>query len=104
MFQTRREKLVSRMQRQHVDIAILVPVLNMHYFTGLHLKQSERLTFAVITATNDLYFLLPQVELNKVDLSNGGVILSYSDEEGTYTGDSATKKGNGNIADHWCRI
>ncbi|WP_336635019.1 aminopeptidase P family protein [Lysinibacillus fusiformis] len=82
MFQTRREKLVSRMQQQHVDIAILVPGPNMHYFTGLHLKQSERLTFAVITATNDLYFLLPQVELNKVDLSNSGVILSYSDEEG----------------------
>lgn len=82
MFQTRREKLVSRMQKQHMDIAILVPGPNMHYFTGLHLKQSERLTFAVITANNDLYFILPQVELNKVDLSNGGVILSYSDEEG----------------------
>ncbi|MDM5349521.1 aminopeptidase P family protein [Lysinibacillus sphaericus] len=81
MFQTRREKLVSRMQ-QDVDLAILVPGPNMHYFTGLHLKQSERLTFAVITAHNDLYFLLPQVELNKIDPSYGGVIFSYSDEEG----------------------
>ncbi|UZM97996.1 aminopeptidase P family N-terminal domain-containing protein [Lysinibacillus sp. MHQ-1] len=74
MFQTRREKLVSRMQ-QDVDLAILVPGPNMHYFTGLHLKQSERLTFAVITAHNDLYFLLPQVELNKIDPSYGGVIF-----------------------------
>jgi len=82
MFQTRREKLVFRMQQQHMDVALLVPGPNMHYFTGLHLKQSERLTLAAITANDELYFLLPQVELNKVDLSNGGVILSYSDEEG----------------------
>lgn len=97
MFQTRREKLVSRMQQQHVDIAILVPGSNMHYFTDLHLKQSERLTFAVITANNDLYFLLPQVELNKVDLSNGGVILSYSDEEGPTQAIQQLKKEMGTL-------
>lgn len=96
MFQTRREKLVSRMQ-QHMDIAILVPGPNMHYFTGLHLKQSERLTFAVITANNDLYFILPQVELNKVDLSNGGVILSYSDEEGPTLAIQRLKKEIGTL-------
>ncbi|WP_375106272.1 M24 family metallopeptidase [Lysinibacillus fusiformis] len=96
MFQTRREKLVSRMQ-QHMDIAILVPGPNMHYFTGLHLKQSERLTFAVITANNDLYFILPQVELNKVDLSNGGVILSYSDEEGPTLAIQRLKKEMGTL-------
>ncbi|WKT75047.1 M24 family metallopeptidase [Lysinibacillus fusiformis] len=97
MFQTRREKLVSRMQQQHVDIAILVPGPNMHYFTGLHLKQSERLTFAVITANNDLYFLLPQVELNKVNPSNGGVILSYSDEEGPTQAIQQLKKEMGTL-------
>jgi len=96
MFQTRREKLVSRMQ-QHMDIAILVPGPNMHYFTGLHLKQSERLTFAVITANNDLYFILPQVELNKVDLRNGGVILSYSDEEGPTLAIQRLKKEMGTL-------
>ncbi|GED65439.1 M24 family metallopeptidase [Lysinibacillus fusiformis] len=96
MFQTRREKLVSRMQ-QHMDIAILVPGPNMHYFTGLHLKQSERLTFAVITANNDLYFILTQVELNKVDLSNGGVILSYSDEEGPTLAIQRLKKEMGTL-------
>lgn len=96
MFQTRREKLVSRMQ-QHMDIAILIPGPNMHYFTGLHLKQSERLTFAVITANNDLYFILPQVELNKVDLSNGGVILSYSDEEGPTLAIQRLKKEMGTL-------
>ncbi|WP_418302619.1 M24 family metallopeptidase [Lysinibacillus fusiformis] len=97
MFQTRREKLVSRMQQQHVDIAILVPGSNMHYFTGLHLKQSERLTLAVITANNDVYFLLPQVELNKVDLSNDGVILSYSDEEGPTQAIQHLKKEMGTL-------
>ncbi|WP_025117352.1 M24 family metallopeptidase [Lysinibacillus fusiformis] len=97
MFQTRREKLVSRMQQQHVDIAILVPGPNMHYFTGLHLKQSERLTLAVITANNDVYFLLPQVELNKVDLSNDGVILSYSDEEGPTQAIQQLKKEMGTL-------
>lgn len=80
MFQKRREKLVSRMQQQQIDIAILVPGSNMYYFTGLQLKQSERLTLAVISANNQLFFLVPQVELTKV--GNGGVILSYSDEEG----------------------
>lgn len=83
--------------QQHMDIAILVPGPNMHYFTGLHLKQSERLTFAVITANNDLYFILPQVELNKVDLSNGGVILSYSDEEGPTLAIQRLKKEMGTL-------
>ncbi len=82
MFQKRREQLVSRMQQQSIDVAVLVPGSNMYYFTGLQLKQSERLTVATITAHNQLYFLVPQVELTKVDLSNGGTILSYSDEEG----------------------
>jgi Xaa-Pro dipeptidase len=82
MFQKRREQLVSRMQQQSIDVAVLVPGSNMYYFTGLQLKQSERLTVVAITAHNQLYFLVPQVELTKVDLSNGGTILSYSDEEG----------------------
>lgn len=82
MFQKRREKLVSRMQQQQIDLAVLVPGSNMYYFTGLQLNQSERLTLAVITANNQLFFLVPQVELTKVDANNGGAILSYSDEEG----------------------
>lgn len=82
MFQQRREQLVSHMKQQHIDGAILVPGANMYYFTGLQLKQSERLTFAMITADNQLYFLVPQVEVNKVDTSNRGTIFSYSDEEG----------------------
>lgn len=82
MFQKRREQLVSRMQQQSIDVAVLVPGSNMYYFTGLQLKQSERLTVAAITAHHQLYFLVPQVELTKVYLRNGGTILSYSDEEG----------------------
>lgn len=82
MFQKRREQLVSRMQQQSIDVAVLVPGSNMYYFTGLQLKQSERLTVAAITAHHQLYFLVPQVELTKADLRNGGTILSYSDEEG----------------------
>ncbi|WP_341299440.1 Xaa-Pro peptidase family protein [Lysinibacillus sp. FSL H8-0500] len=82
MFQQRREHLVSHMKQQQIDGAILVPGANMYYFTGLQLKQSERLTFAIITANNQLYFLVPQVEVNKVDTSNGGTIFYYSDEEG----------------------
>ncbi|WP_342544080.1 Xaa-Pro peptidase family protein [Lysinibacillus sp. FSL K6-4013] len=82
MFQKRREQLVSRMQQQTIDVAVLVPGSNMYYFTGLQLKQSERLTVVAITAHHQLYFLVPQVELTKVDLGNGGTILSYSDEEG----------------------
>ncbi|MFJ7367981.1 M24 family metallopeptidase [Lysinibacillus sp. NPDC098008] len=82
MFQQRREQLVSHMKQQHIDVAILVPGANMYYFTGLQLKQSERLTFAVITANKQLYFLVPQVEVNKVDTSNGSTLFYYADEEG----------------------
>ena len=70
------------MRQQSIDVAVLVPGSNMYYFTGLQLKQSERLTVVAITAHHQLYFLVPQVELTKVDLGNGGTILSYSDEEG----------------------
>ncbi len=82
MFQNRREKLVSYMQQQQIDVAILVPGSNMSYFTGLQLKQSERLTLVAITANNQLYFLVPQVELTKVDTECANAIVSYSDEEG----------------------
>lgn len=82
MFQNRREKLVSYMQQQQIDVAILVPGSNMSYFTGLQLKQSERLTLVAITANDQLYFLVPQVELTKVDTECANAIISYSDEEG----------------------
>ncbi|WP_155592324.1 M24 family metallopeptidase [Lysinibacillus cavernae] len=97
MFHNRREKLISRMQQQHIDVAVLVPGSNMYYFTGLHLKQSERLTLTAITANNQLYFLLPQVELNKVDASNAGTILSYSDEEGPAQAIQQLKKELGTL-------
>ncbi|WP_026023577.1 aminopeptidase P family N-terminal domain-containing protein [Lysinibacillus boronitolerans] len=101
MFQKRREQLVSRMQQQSIDVAVLVPGSNMYYFTGLQLKQSERLTVAAITAHHQLYFLVPQVELTKIDVSYGGTILSYSDEEGPTQAIQQLKKRTSNSADTW---
>ncbi|MGG2106456.1 M24 family metallopeptidase [Lysinibacillus pakistanensis] len=84
MYTKRREKLVSLMKKSSIDMAVLVPGPNMYYFTGLHLKQSERIALAIITKDEKLYFLMPQVELNKMDAQNSNATFSYSDEEGPF--------------------
>ena len=83
MFEKRREKLIKRMDQNEIDAILLVPGTNMYYFSGLKLKQSERLSLAVISKEGELTLLVPQVELSKTESISGlSKIYSYSDEQG----------------------
>lgn len=82
MFEKRRKNLSQLLKEKNIGVAVLVPGPNMHYFTGLKLKQSERLILAVITQEANLFFVTPQVELSKVKEIANENIFWYTDENG----------------------
>ena len=82
MFEQRRKKLIRLLKENNIDAAVLVPGSNMYYFTGLKLKQSERLTLAVITHESKMSFISPQVELSKVKEITAENVFWYTDEQG----------------------
>lgn len=82
MLETRVNKLLSLMKDHQLEAVIFVPSENMYYFTGIPLHASERLTLALVTSAGDMHFLVPAVELNKVEGETDGSIFYYSDEEG----------------------
>lgn len=83
MFEARRAKLIQLLGENNLDAAVLVPGPNMYYFTGLQLKQSERLNLAILTKSGELIFLVPQVELSKTEsIADSNKIFWYTDEQG----------------------
>lgn len=82
MFLARREKLAQRLQKQNIDVAVFVPGPNLYYFTGLLLTASERLQLAVITKEGELIYIVPQVELSKVESIPSDHLFWYTDEQG----------------------
>lgn len=83
MFDKRQQALAGKIREAGVDAAVLVPGPNLYYFTGLQLKQSERLTLAIVTAEGKWLFVTPQVELSKVQSTVKGDIFWYTDEQGS---------------------
>ncbi|WP_408008468.1 M24 family metallopeptidase [Pseudalkalibacillus sp. A8] len=82
MFEQRRKKLGQLLKEKNIESAVIVPGSNMYYFTGLKLKQSERLTLAVITKDAEMLFISPQVELIKVKEVTEENVFWYTDEKG----------------------
>ncbi|MEJ8547687.1 M24 family metallopeptidase [Brevibacillus borstelensis] len=83
MFDKRQQALAGKLREAQVEAAVLVPGPNLYYFTGLQLKQSERLTLAIVTQAGKWLFITPQVELSKVQSTVQGEIFWYTDEQGS---------------------
>src|SRR5262245_42688399 len=49
------------------DAVILVPGMNMCYFTGLQFHLSERPVLAIFTPDGHLSFIIPQLEMPKLN-------------------------------------
>ncbi|WP_257349821.1 M24 family metallopeptidase [Pseudalkalibacillus decolorationis] len=97
MFQKRRENLLSLMKEREMDAVVFVPGSNLYYFTGLKLKQSERLTLAILARDGKLTFLAPQVELSKVETVANKSTFWYTDEEGPANAISQLKEHAGSL-------
>lgn len=97
MFKTRRKKLVQLIKEKNLDAVVIVPGPNMYYFTGLKQKQSERLNLAVLTKEDELLFIVPQVELSKVESETEGRIFWYTDEQGANKAVSEFKSNIGTL-------
>lgn len=97
MFAKRREKLSDLLKSEEMDAAILVPGSNMFYYTGLKLKQSERLTLAIITKDGDLTFVVPQVELSKAEEISEAKVFWYTDEQGPSKALEKTRQSIGTL-------
>ncbi|MBY0054363.1 aminopeptidase P family protein [Brevibacillus agri] len=82
MPEARRQRLSRYLQQENTDACIVVPGPNLYYFTGLALKPSERLSFAVLTKENRLLFVVPRVELSKVEKLAHDDLFWYTDEQG----------------------
>lgn len=82
MYKSRRMKIAKKLKNQGCSWLALVPGPNLYYFTGLSLKQSERISFALLSNAGDLVFILPEVEQSKVEKENATDILVYADKEG----------------------
>jgi Xaa-Pro dipeptidase len=87
---TRIGALQALEQANAVDCVALVPGANLHYFTGLAMKLSERPAVALIPAEARsesravLALVLPALEAPaaREHLPPGASLFSYSDEEG----------------------
>ena len=73
----------------NVPVAALVPGANMVYFTGLHFHLSERPTVALVLAEGGMAFIIPALEVSKLDgledVLDIRYVFSWSDDDG-YTG------------------
>lgn len=79
---TAMNKLLTLMRKNGVDATFIVPGPNLFYFTGLKIKQSERLTFIVILKNGEVHSLVPEVEQDKFKAVFGNDVINYKDEEG----------------------
>ncbi|MBB6283611.1 M24 family metallopeptidase [Geobacillus subterraneus] len=97
VFEIRRKKLADMMKDNNLDAVVIVPGTNMYYFTGLQLKQSERLSLALLSKEGELTFIVPQVELTKVQEITSSRIFWYTDEQGAGKALSEAKKELGQL-------
>lgn len=97
MFEARRQRLAQHLQQVQADACVVVPGPNLYYFTGLSLKPSERLSFAVITKENQLLFVVPQVEVSKAEKLPCDHLFWYTDEQGPTQALSPLKKAVGKL-------
>lgn len=82
MYKTRRIKIANQLKKQGYSWLALVPGPNLYYFTGLTLKQSERISLALVSDAGDFVFILPQVEKDKADEKGALEVISYTDRDG----------------------
>lgn len=73
---------MASMHANGVDATFIVPGPNLFYFTGLRIKQSERLTFIVILSNGEVHSFFPEVEQDKFKEVFENNMISYKDEEG----------------------
>ena len=68
-YAARLERLRTLGQQRDLDAVALVPGANMVYFTGLHFHLSERPTIALVLSGGGTAFIVPQLEVSKVEAS-----------------------------------
>lgn len=76
------EQLKDKLQKEDMDGIILIPGTNLFYYTGVKIKQSERLTLFIIENSGRIIVLTPDVEKDKFENLNIDYLFSYKDEEG----------------------
>lgn len=84
MHAVRVDKLKDKLRQHQMDCAVLVPGPNLRYFTGLHMKLSQRITLAFFPAVGELALLLPLLEQPQAEkaLKIHAQLYTYRDEEG----------------------
>lgn len=80
------DALIDRLQREDLDGLIMVPGSNLLRYTGVKVKQSERLILFFIDRTGKTVVLTPQVERDKFSSIDINHLISYKDEEGPQSG------------------
>ena len=76
--------LRSAINQQQLTCLILVPGPSLHYFTGLHMEQSERITLCVIPREGAPSFLAPELEAPRIEQITGIPVLPYNDDDGPH--------------------
>ncbi len=84
MHAVRVDKLRDELRKHKMDCAILVPGPNLRYFTGLHMKLSQRITLAFFPVEGEPALLLPLLEWPQAEkaLKTQAKLYTYRDEEG----------------------
>lgn len=72
----------NKLKEKELPWLALVPGPNLYYYTGLALKQSERISFALLSDEGDLMFILPEVEKSKVNDEDVLKVITYTDKDG----------------------
>lgn len=82
MFNKRRQKVANKLKRDKRSWLALVPGASFYYFTGVSLKQSERISVAFLSQEEELILILPEVEGDKANEVDADHIVTYKDKNG----------------------
>jgi len=82
MSNERKAIILEKMIQKNIDLMVFVPGSNLHYITGNQFGPSERLLLYFLKQNGQGYYIVPEVERTKLNVSENDQVFSYADEDG----------------------
>ncbi|MCM4159693.1 aminopeptidase P family protein [Antarcticibacterium flavum] len=99
-FRQRLQKASRALQAAHLDALYINAGTNLYYFTGTRWNPSERLVGAVLFATGELHYIVPEFEIGTIQdyIEVEGEIVSWQEHESPTEKIAALLKDNSSLA------
>lgn len=99
-FGQRMQKASRALRAAHLDALYINAGTNLYYFTGTRWNPSERLVGAVLFATGELYYIVPEFEIGTIQdyIEVEGEIVPWQEHESPTEKIASLLKGNSSLA------